>query len=60
MKALDLFRTGMDTAEIAARLSREYGREVPEYLIYNDLHRTRSAEKGLAVQFERHARRGVA
>lgn len=46
MKMLDMFRAGMDTAEIASRLSALYSRDVPEYLVYNELHRMRCREVG--------------
>lgn len=56
MKVLELFRSGLDTNDIARRLTDEYGREIPESLVYNAIHRERSAEKGLEVRFERHRR----
>lgn len=56
MLALPLFRKGLDTHQIAARLRAEYRREVSEATVYNMLHREREAERGHSVK---HAPRTV-
>ena len=53
MAALELFRSGLDTVEIAKRLG------VSEAVASRMVFEQRSQERGLHVHFERHVRRSA-
>lgn len=57
MTALELFRTGLDTKQIASALSAHFKREISEAVASRMLHEQRCAEIGLPVTYERHVRR---
>lgn len=57
MKALDLFRIGLDTKDIARALTAYFKREITEAVASRMLHEQRCAERGLPVDYQRHVRR---
>ena len=59
MTALELFRSGLDTKEIAQALTAHFKRYISEAVASRMLHEQRCAERGLAVVYERHVRRSA-
>lgn len=51
--ALELFRLGMDTMQIAEALSLNWGREISESMASDMVHNERCSELGLPNQCER-------
>lgn len=56
MTALELFRSGMDTKEIAHKLSVDLGRDISEALASQMVFEQRSEERSLPIRYYRHGR----
>lgn len=54
--ALEMFRSGMDTVQVAETLSLQWGRKITEALASQMIHEQRSSLMGLPVQYERRVR----